>query len=235
MSREDTEKQGVKKRSSPKSIRQWPESERPRERLLKWGADRLSSAELIAILLGSGVKGRSAVEVARDCLDIPLREMSADRLSRISGLGPGKIARIMAGLEMGRRLLAEGSEEDLRLRSSAEVYTYVRPQFLGRKEEVFSVLLLDTKNRPQRMIEIARGNGESVHFLLVDLFQKVVQEKASALICVHNHPSGDPKPSPEDEHLTQKLREGAHILGLRFLDHIILGHSSYYSFADHGA
>lgn len=217
-----------------RSIRNWPESERPRERLLTLGPDRLTTTELVAILLGSGLKGKSAVEVARECLRVPLPEINQVRLAQIKGLGPGKTARVLAGLELGKRLLDAQGPQDLRLKCSAEVFAYLQPRFLGKTEELFAVLILDTKNRPQKWIEVARGQGEAVHFRPAEMFQKVLLEGASAFICLHNHPSGDPEPSPEDRELTRRLREGAQVLGLRLLDHLVLGHRTYYSFADQG-
>jgi DNA repair protein RadC len=158
---------------------------------------------------------------------------NARLLSRISGVGQAKACRIVAGIELGRRLKDQEQEKVERISTSADVVRLVSGRFEGISQELFIAISVDIKNRPISIDEVARGAAESVSFFPRDVFSKAVTLGASGIVCVHNHPSGDPSPSPEDHRLTDRLREGAKLLGIRFLDHVIVANGSHYSFANH--
>jgi DNA repair protein RadC len=211
-------------------ILSWPIPERPRERLLEQGARALSSIELLAILIGTGTRARSVMDLAEKAVTI-LSDLSTGGLLGIEGLGPTKTARILAGIELGRRSLSEAPPDGIRLTAADAVVNFLRPRFLGLTEEIFLAISVDVKNRPLAIHEIARGTGEGVAFQPREIFKEVMKAGGSGIIVAHNHPSGDPLPSVEDERLTARLREGAEILGLRFLDHVIVGGEAHFSFA----
>lgn len=219
-------------------IREWPESERPRERILELGGQALSSAELLAILIGSGDRGLSAVDVARRLLqggekgDLTANQLSIGSLLRTKGVGPAKAARILAALELGRRFSAAERSSVHRLAQSSDVAKLMNSRVTGLSYELFFVISVDVKNRPITIQQVSRGSAEGVAIQPKEVFAEAVRAGASGIICVHNHPSGDATPSPEDRALTVRLKEGALILGLRFLDHVILANGNSYSFTE---
>jgi DNA repair protein RadC len=213
-------------------ILSWPVSERPRERLLTEGAGSLSVAELLAILIGHGTRGLSALDLARQIFNSSRTGFSGPELLRVKGLGGAKAARILAGIELGRRLIQDSSKEIRRLSNAAAVAEFIRPKALGLSVETFWVISVDVKNRPIGVHEIARGSGEGVTFEAREAFSEPLRAGASGIVVVHNHPSGDPTPSREDERLTIRLKEGAQLLGLRFLDHVIVTDRGRHSFAE---
>jgi DNA repair protein RadC len=237
--------------SSPKSrkpVREWVESERPRERLLA-GRD-LSDAELLAIILRTGTSELSAVELARRILELTdgnlyeLCRLSPPALqeklntAKIKGVGPAKIAEIRAALELGIR--AASAETDARLKRgqslqrSRDVFERYRSLYVGASQEEFRILILDTKYRVVRDAVVSRGTLDASIVHPRDVFRLALDQAASAVIFVHNHPSGDPTPSKEDRALTRRLAEAGQLLGIRVLDHVIIGAQSYFSFADEG-
>jgi len=228
-------------------VHQWPASERPRERIL--GAERLTDAELIALLLGSGTADLSAVEMARKLLEnaqslsnlansTARQIMEFARRSGIKGLGEAKAARLCAAFDLGRRSFAreadERSQKGSPFRDSGSVFERFRARYMGARQEEFVVLLLDTKHRLQREVVISKGTLDASIVHPRDVFRVALEEAASAVIFIHNHPSGDPQPSNEDRRLTARLVEAGQLLGIRVLDHIIIGAQEYYSFADKG-
>jgi len=140
----------------------------------------------------------------------------------------------LAGLELGRRLFAEAADPDARLTTSRQVFDLILPRVLGADREMFFVVPVDVKNRLLEIVEVGRGSSEGVVFSPSEVLQAVLRTSASGFICAHNHPSGDVTPSGEDRALTRRLMEGARLVGVRFLDHVIVGGQTHYSFADAG-
>ena len=222
-------------------IRDWPEEDRPREKLLARGAEALTEAELLAILLrtGNASTGESALDHARLLLnkfgglkaidDAPITE-----LSTIKGIGPAKSAQLKAGLEIGRRLGRDKWETGKALRSSEDVFRHFRDQLEKENREIFYVVLLTNKNRKIREVKISEGSLTASLVHPREVYNPVIRESAAAVIFVHNHPSGDPAPSPEDLEITQRLKQVGEVMGIRVLDHVVIGHGRYYSFSDRG-
>lgn len=221
------------------AIKAWPAEERPRERLLVHGPGALTTAELLAILLRTGTGGQSAVELARSLLEKAggLRELdrrAAEELQEAKGLGPAKIAQLKAALELGRRLMAEEKKVLAAVTSSKEVYEWLRPQMQGLTKEVFKVLLLNGNNEILESVTASEGSLTESPVYLRDLVNLANRHQAAALIVAHNHPSGNPRPSPTDKTLTEELVFMGRLLKIRVLDHLIIGENRYYSFADEG-
>lgn len=221
------------------TMKELPETERPRERLLKEGAGSLSDAELVAILLRTGTRQESAVELAKRLLHRfgSLRELAeagvGELKNAVAGLGDAKIAQLKAGFELARRLRRSIGEGDV-IRSSQDAFHYIAPCLDELKKENFWVILLDTKNRVIRRERISEGSLDSSIVHPREVFRPAIRESASSIICVHNHPSGDPSPSPDDIRITERLKETAELVGIKFLDHLIVGRDSYESLADRG-
>lgn len=221
------------------TIKQWPEGERPRERLILTGPASLSDAQLLAVLLRTGRERMSAVELALDLLSrfgglSGLARLSVSELCAVSGIGPAKAAQLQAALELGRRTLGKPLMKGLKIRGSLDVYHHYLPLLRDYKKEVFMALLLDNKHRVIKDLTISTG---SVNLNIVhprEVFNPAVRESASAMIVLHNHPSGDPTPSPEDRELTSRLVKAGEIMGIAVLDHLIIGDGRYVSFAERG-
>ena len=218
------------------AIKNWPEDERPREKLLRNGEHTLSNSELLAILLRTGVKGESAVDLARKILQKfkTFRNMSHTDLSNwkeFKGLGSAKIAQIKAAIEIGRRFREDDTNRN-RCQSppSQDVVEILMPRMRDLKKEVFKVLLLNSQNRIIDIAEITEGTVNQAEPIIREIFQKALQNFAASVICVHNHPSGDVEPSKEDRKFTPNLVQAGKVLQIKVLDHIIIGNSSYYSF-----
>jgi DNA repair protein RadC len=223
-------------------IKDWPEDERPRERLMQLGEGALSDAQLLALLLRTGdhASGATAVDVARHLLSLfedDLEAISAatvKELCETPGIGLAKACEIKAAFEIGRRWFARQSGPLRQVRSSRDVAHYYMPLLAGKKREQFQVLLLDRKNRITRDVMISQGSLTASVVHPREVFNPAIRDSAAAVIFVHNHPSGDPKPSPEDHTLTSRLVEAGQVLGIPVLDHIIVGRETYMSFADEG-
>lgn len=216
-----------------------PETERPRERLLSRGPDELTDAELLAILIGGGHSESTALDLARETLATfgSLEAVAAagnEELSTIRGIGPVKTARIRGGFELGRRLSAGRLDPELKIKGSQQVFKHFRERLLGKQQEVFLSLLLNTRHQVIREHEVSVGslNESVVHPR--EVFKMAVKESAHAVLFVHNHPSGDPAPSPQDRQLTKRLRDVGELMGIKVLDHMIVGRDRYYSFAEQG-
>ncbi|MGH7665099.1 MAG: RadC family protein [Gemmatimonadaceae bacterium] len=223
------------------TIRELPRSERPRERLRELGASALSSAELVAILLGSGTShGGSALAVGHSVLAASrgsLRRLAAQpvgALTTLPGVGAARAATIHAALELGRRLAAEVREEGVPIRSPREVFAAYAPRLEDLPVEEFHVAVLDSQHRLERDITVTRGilNSSLVHPR--EVFREVIAERAASVILVHNHPSGDPQPSPDDRLITQQLVAAGRLLDIPVRDHVIVGRGRYLSFAEAG-
>ncbi len=227
------------KRRYASAIRAWPAEERPRERLIAHGPGALTTAELLAILLRTGARGQSAVELARSLLEKTggLRELDrrgAEELREAKGLGLAKIAQLKAALELGRRLLAEEKKVLGAVSSSKEVYEWLRPQMQGLTKEVFKVLLLNSNNEVLDIATASEGSVTESPVYLRELVNLANRHRAAALIVAHNHPSGNPRPSATDKTLTEELVTMGQLLKIRVLDHLIIGDDRYFSFADEG-
>lgn len=220
-----------------------PMTERPRERLLAYGAKRLSAAELVAILLGTGQGpgGLSAVGLGQHLLqrlgkDQPsgdglpiLREVSAEELMKISGVGPAKAATILAALELGKRVLQSQPPVLTVVDDPSVAAAFLGHELMWQTQERFAVLLLDVKHRiiGSKVISIGTATETLAHPR--DIFREVIKRGATRMIVAHNHPSGSLEPSPEDISLTRQLLKGAHLLGIPLLDHLILGNGDWTS------
>ncbi|MBI2890448.1 MAG: DNA repair protein RadC [Nitrospirae bacterium] len=220
-------------------IREWPEAERPREKLIQAGAESLTDPELIAILLRTGARGTSAIDLARRLLRLAgglgkMVRSDPDKLRRIKGVGTAKVAQILAALELGRRVNALPASPAVVIRSSADVAHLAGPLLKDLRKEVLDVLLLNTRNKLLARERVSRGTVNRSAAFSREVFECGLRRQAAALILVHNHPSGDPTPSAEDEQFTREMVWGGEIMNLCVLDHVIVGGADHYSFADAG-
>ena len=220
-------------------IAHWPQAERPRERLLAKGPEALSDAHLLAILLRTGRRDSSAVQVAIELLNrmgglSGLAACGTEELCAIPGVGPAKAAQLKAALALGRRSLAVPLSTGTRISSSADLYEHFHPLLRDVKHELFKVVLLDAKNAVIKEVTVSEGSLTLSIVHPREVFALAVRESAAAVIMLHNHPSGDPTPSAEDRGLTHRLVEAGRLLGIRVLDHVIIGDGRYVSFADEG-
>jgi len=224
--------------SKRSQLKNWPEEERPRERLLRHGADSLSDAQLLAIIIRSGEGGRTAIDLGRELLDRcggldGIAQAGIREVCAVKGIGPAKAAEIKAAIEIGRRhqrpAMAGAS-----FCSSRDVAEYYRPRLKDVKKEMFHCALLDAKNKVLRNEVVSVGTLTASLVHPRDTFKSAIRESAAAVIFVHNHPSGDTKPSQEDILLTRRLVQAGDILGIRVLDHIIVGDGDHFSFRDNG-
>ena len=221
------------------SIAQWPETERPRERLLTHGPATLSNAQLLAILLRVGRQGSSAVQVAMDILDRfegvgGLAQCGIEELCAVPGVGAAKAAQLKAALELGKRALASPLTKGTKITSSRDLFTHYHPTLRDLRHEIFKVILLDAKHAIMRDATVSEGSLTLSIVHPREVFTLAVRESAAAVIFLHNHPSGDPTPSQEDRILTARLVSAGDVLGIRVLDHLVVGDGRYISFADQG-
>ena len=221
------------------AIQGLPGAERPRERLYWNGPEALADAELLALQLGSGTRGRSAADLAREMLatygslaGVAARE--AVELARVTGVGPAKAARLAAAFELGRRLRARTPGVRVVLSAPADVYAAFGPLMEDLPREVFRVALLDAQNGLLRDQVISEGTLSASLVHPREVFKPAILESAASVILLHNHPSGDPTPSREDIRLTRQLVECARLLELRVHDHVVIGRGRYVSLAERG-
>ena len=220
-------------------IKGWPEGERPREKLLKFGEHMLTDAELLAILLRSGTKGNSAVDLGRNLITKfkNFRNMSHTDISQwreFKGLGDAKICQIKAAIEIGRRFMTEEKKTEGKIESSKEIADLFMPRMRDLKKEVFKVLLLDGQNNIMDTVEIDEGIVTQASPSVREIIQRALQSFAASIVAVHNHPSGNSNPSREDRQFTKELVSAGKIMQIKVLDHVIIGDNEYYSFADSG-
>lgn len=222
------------------AICQWPQEDRPREKLAKYGEHCLSSSELLAILLRTGSKGESALGLARRVIHKfkTFRNMGHTDIGdwqEFKGLGPAKIAQIKAAIEIGRRFREdEVREEKPRIKSSKDIADLLMPKMRDLKTEVFKVVYLDSSNRIINIIDAAVGTVNHAMPIVREIIHAALQKFAATIICAHNHPSANITPSAQDKKFTQGLCEAARLMEVKVLDHLIIGDNEYYSFADHG-
>ncbi|MCG8588375.1 MAG: DNA repair protein RadC [Proteobacteria bacterium] len=213
--------------------------ERPRERLSRVGAAGLCTAELLALVLRTGVHGRDATALGRELLDHcdglhGLAQSTEAELRRCSGLGRAKAASLVAALELGRRLLTRPLEPGRCVRDPADVHAHFGPRLAHATQESFFVMSLDARQRllAEHRVSLGTLTASLVHPR--EVFRPALRQAAAAVLLVHNHPSGDPTPSAEDRDVTERLATAGRILGVRVLDHVIVGRDGYYSFAGAG-
>lgn len=220
-------------------IKDWPENERPREKLLHRGAHALTDAELLAILIRTGTGKHTALDLARKIIsdEKSLRGIagkSAAELMREEGIGAAKAVELLAAFEIGRRIEGATSEERMIVRSPEDIARIMIPRLRDQSTELFYVFLLDSKNGLKREIELTRGtlNASLVHPR--EVFKTAIDHLAAAIIVVHNHPSGNREPSREDIEVTKQLTDAGRIIGIPLHDHIIVAGDGYTSFAERG-
>lgn len=223
------------------AITDWPESERPRERLLSQGAQALSDAELLAIFLRVGVRGKSAVDLARELLShfdghlSRLAQASVGKLSQLPGMGPAKAAQLMAVLELARRALRDDMQARDLLASPSAVRDWLRLKLAALPYEVFGVLWLDNQNHLIEYDELFRGTLSQTSVYPREVVKQALLRNAAAAILVHNHPSGIAEPSRADELLTRALKDALAMIDVKVADHfIVAGNANPISFAERG-
>ncbi|HEY64129.1 MAG TPA: JAB domain-containing protein [Caldilineae bacterium] len=220
-------------------IRDLPVSERPRERLKHYGAGALSTSELLAIILRVGVQGESVVQVANRLLAqygglAGLARASFADLCAERGVGEAKAAQLKAALELGRRLLVASPQDRPQVTSPADAANLVSLDMSVLEQEEMRVLLLDTRNRVLAIETVYKGSLNSAVVRIGELFRGAIRANSAAIILVHNHPSGDPSPSPEDIRLTRDAIQAGKLLGIEVLDHLIIGQGKYVSLKERG-
>ena len=216
-----------------------PADARPREKLLASGAGALADAELIALLLRTGLPGVSVLQLAQQLLDrfggvTGLLRATADDLKTIKGIGPAKRAELAAVIELARRALAQQIAQQPVFDSPTQVKDYLQLQLGGRGHEVFAVLFLDSQNRLIRLEEMFRGTLTQASVYPREVVKRALELHAGAVVLAHNHPSGAAEPSRADEFLTQTLKNALALVDVRVLDHLIVGHREVVSFAERG-
>ena len=220
-------------------IKDWPEEQRPRERLIKNGAQALSNPELLAIFLRTGVEGKNAIDLGREMVVHfgslnQLFSANYKRFSAINGLGPAKFAQLQAIFELARRAISEELAEGVNLHSPKAVKQYLQMMLASKHHETFTVIFLDVRNRLIETRELFRGTLTQTSVYPREVVKAALEYNAASIILAHNHPSGSLRPSRADEQLTLKIKEAASFLDITVLDHIIVSEEGYYSFADEG-
>jgi len=215
------------------------ETERPRERLSALGPQALSNAELLGILLRVGVQGQNAVEMGQQLLSdfhglAGLHRAPFEELINQHGIGEAKAAQIKAAIELGRRLTVESPEERPTINSPADVAALVQYEMSALEQEHLRVLLLDTRNHVIDIVEVYQGSVNMSQIRVGEVFKAAIRRNATAVIVVHNHPSGDPTPSPDDQAVTRALVQAGKLLDLEVLDHIIIGQGRSVSMKERG-
>jgi len=229
----------------PDRIKNWPSRERPRERLIAEGAERLTDAELLAITLRvgrgtfkTGVRGETAMTLARSLL-VDFRGLRGlDRtnirdLLEVAGLSTAKVSQIKAAFELGKRLRTNVMKPRS-FESASEVASYLEPRLAGVRQEVVVALLLDGQNRLLDEKVIAEGTPTQATVYVRRVLEEALHASAAAIVLAHNHPSGNPDPSPGDDETTHDLDKGTRLIGLVLIDHVIIGETGHYSYADSG-
>lgn len=225
---------------SRKTIKEWSEDDRPREKLIAKGKESLSDAELIAILIGSGNKDESAVDLAKKLLSevrnslIELSRLTVNDLMKFKGIGFAKAISIVAALELGNRRRGAEILEKKTISCSKDAFELLRMHIGDKNYEEFVIVLLNQANKIIRTIPISEGGITGTVVDPKKVFKHAIENNATSIILGHNHPSGNIQPSENDRKLTRKLSEAGSLLEIRVLDHIIVGEENYYSFADNG-
>ncbi|WP_427338974.1 RadC family protein [Caloranaerobacter sp. DY30410] len=217
------------------TIKDLPEEERPREKLFKFGPKALSNSELLAIIIRTGNRKYTAIELSQRILSMDksglryLTELTFEELTQLNGIGKCKAAQIIAAIELGKRLSSFNAESRIKVTCPHDVVNILMEEMRYLKKEYFKTILLDTKNN---IIAIENTSIGSLNSSIVhprEVFKEAIKRSSASIIIVHNHPSGDPTPSKEDINITKRLVEGGKILGIDLLDHIIIGDGKYVS------
>lgn len=222
-------------------ITDWAVEDRPRERLWQKGPSSLSDAELLAILIGSGTRNHSALDLARELLALAgntlgeLGKLSAGDICKIKGLGEAKAVIIAASLELGRRRKMAEAAENPQIRSSSDVFNIISPVMEDLPHEEFWILFLNRANRVTGRMKVSQGGVSGTVTDVRIIMKKAIEMLASGLVICHNHPSGNNSPSESDIRITQKIKEAGALMDIQLLDHLIIAGRDYYSFADNGA
>ena len=222
------------------SINQWAEEDRPREKMIAKGIDVLSDAELLGILIGSGNTDESAVELMRRVLltcDNNLNELGKWTLRNFSdfkGIGPAKATTVMAALELGKRRVIQDIKERTQITCSKDIYTLFHPILCDLAQEEFWILLLNQSNKVIEKLRISTGGIDGTYADVRSILREAILHRATGIVLIHNHPSGNPTPSVGDKRVTSAVRQGAQTMNIRLADHVIICDGKYYSFADEG-
>ena len=223
------------------TIREWAEDDRPREKMQHKGSSSLSDAELLAILIGSGNRDESAVELSRrimrECHD-NINELAQltinDLCKRFKGIGEAKAITIMAALELGKRRKTSEILERKKITSSIDLFDLFEPQLVDLPHEEFWIGLLNGANKVIEIKRLTQGGSRQTVVDIPMLLKMALEKSAQAVVVAHNHPSGQNRPSREDEQITRRIKSGCEAIGISLLDHIIIARGQYYSFADEG-
>lgn len=220
-------------------IPDWPEDERPRERLIKFGADKLTDAEILAILLRVGDHDTTAIDLARKLLQEfggfhGIDARSVAELCQVKGIGEAKAAQIKAALELGKRFFLESVRVKDKVEGSEDVYKIVSPHLKNLGREVFKILLLTSRNTLIAEKTIFEGSLTESIVSPREVIKEALNLSAASVVLVHNHPSGNPEPSEEDKRVTKLLKSACQVVGVNVLDHVIIGDKTYFSFSDSG-
>ena len=230
----------MSKKSKSTGIKTWPIDDRPREKLLKKGARALTNSELLAILLRTGIKGSSAIDLARkvmkkfgtfrNMLHVDVRDWK-----EFKGIGNAKVAHIQSALEIGRRFREdEASIGKQKISSAKDIVDILSPQLRDLKTEVFKVVYLDSNNRIIDIMDAAIGTVNHATPIVREIIHLALQKFAVSIVCVHNHPSANIAPSTQDKKFTKELSDAGKLMETKLIDHIIIGDDNYYSFSDEG-
>jgi DNA repair protein RadC len=216
------------------TVKEMPEEERPRERLARVGPQSLSSAELLAIILRTGVGGENVLTMANRLLSqfgglAGMARLEVAQLQAERGLGPAKAAQLLAAFELGRRLMAEAPEERYQIRAPGDAANILMPMIGHQEQEHFVVLYLDTRNRVLDREVLYKGSLNTSLVRIAEVFRGAVRRNCAGVIVAHNHPSGDPNPSPEDIALTRRLVSAGKMLEVDVLDHVVVGQNRFVS------
>lgn len=216
------------------TVKELPEDERPREKLLKHGAENLSNAELIALIIRTGNKERTAIELSQDILNYfgglrALVNLSVEEIKEIKGVGLAKGAQMKAVTELSKRLSASSEENKVIVKKPRDIANLLMPELRYKKQEVFQLILLDIKNQVISTPLISKGGLTSSIVHPREVFREAIRRSSAAIILVHNHPSGIPEPSQDDKEITSKLIEAGKIIGIEVLDHVIIGDGTFIS------
>jgi DNA repair protein RadC len=221
------------------TVKEMPEKERPRERLARVGPQALSTAELLAIILRTGVGGENVLTMAQRILSTfeglgGLARADFVQIQAEHGIGPAKASQIMAALELGRRLMAEAPQERYQIRSPEDAAHLLTPMIGHKPQENFVVMYLDTRNRVLDHEILYKGSLNTSLVRVSEVFRGAVRRNCASLVVAHNHPSGDPSPSPEDVALTRRLVDAGKLLDVEVLDHLVIGQNRHFSLREHG-
>ena len=223
------------------TIREWSEDDRPREKMLRKGTSSLSDAELLAILIGSGNRDESAVELARRIMrecDDNINELArltiADLCKKFKGIGEAKAISIMAALELGKRRKTSDFLERKQILSSRDLFEVFEPLLIDLVHEEFWIVFMNGANKVLSTHKLTQGGIQQTIVDVPLLLKMSLERLAQSIAVAHNHPSGQNKPSNEDENITRRIKQGCDAIGIRLLDHIIVARGKYYSFADEG-